>query len=182
MAKRFFDILFSLFGLLAAGCLLIVFWIMASIDTQSNGLFIQERIGQWGNVFKIWKLKTMHPKTGKISGLGLFLRKSKIDELPQLWNVLKGDMSFVGPRPDVAGYYDTLQGEARKILELKPGITSEASIKYKNEERLLEQQMDPLRYNDTVIFPDKVRINLGYYYNRSFLEDMAIIGKTVFNK
>jgi lipopolysaccharide/colanic/teichoic acid biosynthesis glycosyltransferase len=153
---------------------------MASIDTQSNGLFIQERIGQWGRVFKIYKLKTMHPATAKISSLGWFLRKSKIDELPQLWNVLKGDMSFVGPRPDVAGYYDLLQGEARKILELKPGITSEASIKYANEETLLEQQENPLEYNDIVIFPDKVRLNLDYYYNRSFFGDMVIIVKTVF--
>jgi lipopolysaccharide/colanic/teichoic acid biosynthesis glycosyltransferase len=180
MVKRFFDILFSLIGLLIAGCFLIVFWIMASIDTQSSGLFIQERIGQWGRVFKIYKLKTMHHSTAKISLLGSFLRKSKIDELPQLWNVLKGDMSFVGPRPDVAGYYDTLQGEARKILELKPGITSEASIKYKNEEKLLEQQDHPLQYNDTVIFPDKLRLNLEYYYNRSFWGDIAIIWKTVF--
>ena len=122
----------------------------------------------------------MHPATAKISSLGWFLRKSKIDELPQLWNVLKGDMSFVGPRPDVAGYYDLLQGEARKILELKPGITSEASIKYANEETLLEQQENPLEYNDIVIFPDKVRLNLNYYYNRSFFGDMVIIVKTVF--
>jgi lipopolysaccharide/colanic/teichoic acid biosynthesis glycosyltransferase len=100
--------------------------------------------------------------------------------LPQLWNVLKGDMSFVGPRPDVAGYYDVLQGEAKKILELKPGITSEASLKYKNEEMLLVQQDNPLHYNDTVIFPDKVRLNLAYYYNRSFLGDITIILVTVF--
>lgn len=121
-----------------------------------------------GQGFKIYKLKTIDSSTTKISGLGSFLRKSKIDELPQLWNVLIGDMSFVGPRPDVSGYYDVLQGEARKILELKPGITSEASIKYKNEEMLLAQQDDPLLYNDTIIFPDKVRLNLEYYYNHSF--------------
>jgi lipopolysaccharide/colanic/teichoic acid biosynthesis glycosyltransferase len=180
MTKRIFDLLFSLVGLLAVGAFLILFWIMASIDTQSNGMFIQERIGQWGRVFKIYKLKTMHPSTAKISRLGSFLRKSKIDELPQLWNVLKGDMSFVGPRPDVAGYYDVLQGEAKKILELKPGITSEASLKYKNEEMLMEQQDNPLHYNDTVIFPDKVRLNLAYYYNRSFLGDITIILETVF--
>ena len=180
MVKRFFDILFSLVGLLALGWFIIVIWIMVSIDTQSNGLFIQERIGQWGRVFKIYKLKTMHPATAKISRLGWFLRKSKMDELPQLWNVLKGDMSFVGPRPDVAGYYDLLQGEARKILELKPGITSEASIKYTNEETLLAQQENPLEYNDIVIFPDKVRLNLDYYYNRNFFGDMVIIVKTVF--
>lgn len=180
MAKRYFDLLFSLVGLLAVSWLLIVFWILASIDTRSSGIFIQERIGQWGRVFTIYKVKTMHPATAKISGLGSFLRKSKIDELPQLWNVLKGDMSFVGPRPDVAGYYDLLQGEARKILELKPGITSEASLKYQNEEMLLAQQESPLDYNDTVIFPDKVRLNLEYYYHRSFWGDIRILWKTVF--
>ena len=182
MAKRFFDLLLSLIGLLAVGWLLLIFWIVVSIDTQSNGLFIQERIGQWGGVFRIFKLKTMHSATATISRLGSFLRKTKIDELPQLWNVLKGDMSFVGPRPDVAGYYDVLQGESRKILELKPGITSAASIKYQNEERLLEQQDNPLHYNDTVLFPDKVRMNLVYYYNHSFLGDIRIILETVFSR
>jgi lipopolysaccharide/colanic/teichoic acid biosynthesis glycosyltransferase len=180
MAKRIFDLLLFLVGLLAIGWLLLLFWIMASIDTRSNGLFIQERIGQWGKVFRIYKLKTMHPVTSKISRLGLLLRKTKIDELPQLWNVFKGEMSFVGPRPDVAGYYDLLQGEARKILELKPGITSAASLKYQNEEWLLAQQDDPLHYNDSVLFPDKVRMNLEYYYNRSFFGDIRIIWETVF--
>ncbi len=178
MAKRLFDMIFSSIGLLFIGLFLIVFWVLASLDTQSNGFFIQERIGRGGVVFKIYKLKTIHPSTRKISFLGLFLRKSKIDELPQLWNILKGEMSFVGPRPDVAGYYNLLQGEARKILELKPGITSEASIKYKNEEVLLEQQNNPLEYNDTVIFPDKVQMNLDYYYNQSFWRDIKIIYKT----
>jgi lipopolysaccharide/colanic/teichoic acid biosynthesis glycosyltransferase len=180
MVKRIFDLLLSLVGLLAGGWLMFIFWMMASIDTRSNGLFIQERIGQWGGVFKIYKLKTMHPVTANISRLGLFLRKTKIDELPQLWNVLKGEMSFVGPRPDVAGYYDLLEGEARKILELKPGITSEASLKYKNEDWLLAQQDNPLQYNDAVLFPDKVRMNLEYYYHRSFFWDLRIIWRTVF--
>jgi len=120
----------------------------------------------------------MHPVTGRISRLGSFLRQSKIDELPQLWNVLKGDMSVVGPRPDVEGYYDLLQGEERKILELKPGLTSLASIKYYNEEVLLVLQENPQCYNDEVIFPDKARMNLDYYYHRSFLGDVKIILKT----
>ena len=179
MIKRFFDIFCALVGMCLTGLLLVVFWLLASIDTRSNGLFIQERIGQWGKVFKIYKLKTMHPQTGRISRLGLFLRHSKIDELPQLWNVLLGDMSIVGPRPDVAGYYDLLQGENRKILELKPGLTSPASLKYFNEEELLALQENPLRYNDEVIFPDKVRMNLDYYYHRSFLGDLKIIFKTI---
>lgn len=180
MNKRLFDVFFSLMALLLISWLLLLFWIMASIDTQSNGLFIQERIGQWGRIFKIYKLKTMHPKTKRISPLGRFFRKSKIDELPQLWNILIGDMSFVGPRPDVAGYYDKLEGENRKVLELKPGLTSMASIKYAHEEALLAAQVNPLKYNDTVIFPDKVRMNLEYYYHHSLVGDIKIILKTIF--
>jgi lipopolysaccharide/colanic/teichoic acid biosynthesis glycosyltransferase len=180
MIKRFFDLLFSFVGLLVVGWLIIIFWILASIDTRSNGVFIQERIGQWGGIFKIFKIKTMHPATAKISRLGMFLRKSKIDEWPQLWNVLIGNMSFVGPRPDIPGYYDLLEGETRKILELKPGITSEASIKYKNEEMVLAGHENPLHYNDRIIFQDKVRMNLDYYYNRSFWGDLMIISRTIF--
>ena len=179
MLKRLFDILFSLIGLVLLSWVFVIFWIIASLDTQSNGLFVQERIGQWGCIFKIYKLKTMHPVTANISVFGSFVRKSKIDELPQLWNIMKGDMSFVGPRPDIPGYYDALEGESRKILELKPGITSEASIKYRNEETLLAQQDNPLTYNDTVIFPEKVRMNLDYYYNNSLVGDLKIIFKTL---
>jgi lipopolysaccharide/colanic/teichoic acid biosynthesis glycosyltransferase len=179
MTKRIFDILLAVIGLLVFGGFLVVFWILASIDTKSNGLFVQKRIGQFGKVFTIYKFKTMHPKTRNITKLGAFFRKTKIDELPQLWNVLIGTMSFVGPRPDLAGYYDLLQGENRKILELKPGITSEASLKYANEEEVLSQQSNPLEYNDTVIFPDKVKMNLEYYYNHSFIGDIKIIFKTL---
>ena len=178
--KRVFDVLFAMVGLLFMGWLLLFFWLLLSLNTKSNGLFIQERIGQWGRIFKIYKLKTMHPKTKRISPLGRFFRKSKIDELPQLWNILIGDMSFVGPRPDVAGYYDKLEGENRKVLELKPGVTSLASIKYANEEALLAAQVNPLKYNDTVIFPDKVRMNLEYYYHHSLVGDIKIILKTIF--
>jgi lipopolysaccharide/colanic/teichoic acid biosynthesis glycosyltransferase len=151
-----------------------------SLIYESSGFFSQTRIGQFGKPFTLYKLRTMHPKTQSISIVGACLRKSKLDELPQLWNILKGDMSFVGPRPDIPGYYDQLQGEARKILELKPGLTCDASIKYAHEELLLAQQNNPLHYNDTVIFPDKVRMNLHYYYNQSFLGDLKILWKTVF--
>ena len=178
--KRLFDFSLSFVGLLLFGGLIFIIWILTSIDTQSNGMFVQNRIGQYGKVFKIFKLKTIHPKTYLISSLGRFLRKSKLDELPQLFNVLIGDMSFVGPRPDIPGYYDQLQGEARKILELKPGLTSTASLKYFNEEYLLSQQKDALHYNDTVIFPDKVKMNLDYYYHRSFCKDILIIRNTIF--
>ena len=180
MIKRLFDVFFSSLGLLVLGWIVLLFWVLATFDTQSNGFFVQERIGQFGRVFRIYKLKTMQPVTANISKLGAFLRRSKIDELPQLWNVLIGDMSLVGPRPDVAGYYDVLQGEARKILELKPGISSAASLKYRNEEALLKRQSQPLDYNDTVIFPDKVQLNLDYYYHRSFWGDLVILWKTLF--
>ena len=150
------------------------------ISTHSSGFFFQKRIGQYGKSFTIYKLQTIHPKTKKISIMGQFVRKYKLDELPQFFNVLIGNMSIVGPRPDIEGYYDKLEGEDRKILELKPGITSEASLKYYNEEAILEQQENPLLYNDTVIFPDKVRMNLEYYYNRSFWDDLRIIWSTVF--
>ncbi len=180
MPKRLFDIIFSITGLFLLGWLIILCWLLASIDTKSNGLFIQKRIGQFGKPFNIFKLKSMrsHGTIKTISSFGNFLRKTKIDELPQLFNVLIGNMSIVGPRPDVPGYYDQLQGEDRKILELKPGLTSLATLKYANEETLLAQQQNPLHYNDTILFPDKVTLNLDYYHNHSFFGDLKIIWKT----
>ncbi len=182
MLKRLFDILFAMSGLFLFGWLIIVSWLLASIDTKSNGLFIQKRIGQFGKPFSIYKLKSMKEIHGvkTISRFGNFIRKTKIDELPQLFNVLIGNMSIVGPRPDVPGYYDKLQGEERKILKLKPGLTSLATLKYANEETLLAQQQNPLHYNDTILFPDKVTLNLDYYHTRTFFGDLKIIWKTMF--
>jgi len=120
----------------------------------------------------------MHLVTGKVSRYGKMLRQYKLDELPQLFNILIGDMSFVGPRPDVEGYYDRLHGENRKILELKPGLCSWTSLKYIDEEELLQKQQNPLKYNDEIIFPDKVKMNLEYYYNQSFWEDIKILWAT----
>jgi len=180
MVKRIFDFFFAFLGLILMSWILLICIIIASIDTKSFGLFVQERIGQYGKPFKIFKIKSMNDTSKKISSLGRFLRKSKLDELPQLLNILLGQMSFVGPRPDISGYYDLLEGENRKILELKPGLTSEASIKYANEEELLNQYENPLEYNDTVIFPDKVKMNLEYYYKQSILVDLQTIVKTIF--
>ena len=118
----------------------------------------------------------------RITPLGAKLRKYKLDELPELWNVLIGNMSFVGPRPDVPGYADKLEGKERDVLKLKPGITGPASLKYRNEEELLAVQDDPKRYNDEVIFPDKVRINLEYLNTWSFWRDIKIIIYTVLSK
>ena len=169
---------FSFLILLSFGWIILFLWLLVSWDTNSNGLFFQKRIGQYGKNFIIVKFKTIHPVSKVISPFGFFLRKTKLDELPQLWNVLIGEMSFVGPRPDIPGYYDKLEGEERKILELKPGITSTASIKYRDEESILKNQDNPSVYNDTVLFPDKVKMNLDYYYNHSFWGDLKIILQT----
>ena len=178
--KRLFDVFFSVIGIVLLFPVLIICYIICSFDTQSNGLFLQNRIGQFGKPFIIFKFKTINPKNEKISKIGFLMRKYKLDEFPQLVNVLFGTMSFVGFRPDVEGYYDELIGEDKKILLLKPGITSLASIKYANEEFELSQQENPKKYNDEIIFPDKLMMNLEYYYNQSFLLDLKIICKTFF--
>ena len=179
MSKRLFDFIFSLVFLLFFGWVIVVGYILASIDTQSNGFFLQERIGQRGKVFTIYKLRTMHARTHRISVLGSFFRKYKLDEIPQLINILNGTMSFVGPRPDIPGYADKLTGDDRKILNLKPGVTGLASLKYRNEEYLLSKQPNPLEYNDQVIWPDKIQINKWYAENQTFLLDLKILWYTV---
>ncbi|WP_264566702.1 sugar transferase [Flavobacterium sp. N3904] len=180
--KRLFDIVFSGLFLFLFSWLLFIAWFLAVIDTRTNGIFTQDRIGQFGKLFRIYKLRTMqinqNSEDFRISKLGRILRTYKLDELPQLINVLKGDMSIVGPRPDISGYYDLLEGEERKILELKPGLTSLASLKYFDEDELLKQQDFPLEYNDTVLFPDKVKLNLCYYYHHSIFGDLKIIFHT----
>ncbi|OBW42135.1 putative undecaprenyl-phosphate N-acetylgalactosaminyl 1-phosphate transferase [Chryseobacterium sp. MOF25P] len=152
--------------------------ILASLDTGFPGIFKQERVGRFGDVFVIYKFRTYHSKRHTKSNFGQWMRKTKLDELPQLFNILKGDMSLVGPRPDIPGYYDQLKNENRLILSLKPGLTSEAGIKYRNEEEILNQQKNPLQYNDEVLFPEKVKMNLEYYHQLSFKNDMYILLKT----
>jgi lipopolysaccharide/colanic/teichoic acid biosynthesis glycosyltransferase len=182
MVKRFFDIIFSVFTLLFFFWVVLIAWLFAAIDTRTNGIFLQERIGQFGIPFKIYKLRTIQVSSSSdnthISKIGKFLRGYKLDELPQFFNILKGDMSIVGPRPDLPGYYDLLEGEKRKILILKPGLTSLAALKYSKEAQLLEKQELPLLYNKNALFPDKVQLNLDYYYHRSFWGDIGIILKT----
>ncbi|HPS62138.1 MAG TPA: sugar transferase, partial [Bacteroidales bacterium] len=148
--------------------------------------------GRNGRLFTIIKFRTMRVNVDnntvtaaddhRITSLGAMLRKWKIDELPELINVLTGDMSFVGPRPDVPGYADRLEGEDRRILELRPGITGPASLKYLNEEEILAGVDDPAEYNDRVIWPDKVRINLRYRERQSFTGDIKIMIHTVLRK
>lgn len=122
------------------------------------------------------------PSGKQVTGVGGFLRRSKIDELPQLLNILKGDMSFVGPRPDVPGYYDVLTGQDRCLLQLRPGLTGPASIKYANEEELLAMSKDSVYLNDKVIFPDKVRLNLIYYKKQSLWLDVKLLVCTLLRK
>lgn len=143
-------------------------------------LFQQTRIGKEGRPFTIYKFRTIPKGKSQSNAWGRLLRKTKLDELPQIINILKGEMTWVGPRPDVSGYADQLKGEDRIILTVKPGITGLASLKYRNEEQLLAQQSNPLQYNDEVIWPDKVRINKWYVQNRSWKLDLKIILHTLF--
>ena len=173
--KRLFDLLFSFVGLLIFSPIILIMALVAALDTGSSGFFLQDRVGQHGKLFRIIKLRTISAKTSAISKYGKFLRRSKIDELPQLYNVLIGEMSFVGPRPDVPGYADVLKGKDRAFLKLKPGLTGLASLKYRNEEALLALERNPLQYNDTVIWPDKIRLNNWYEEHRSFGMDLLIL-------
>lgn len=191
--KYIFDRFVSLLGLLVLFPLLVV--VAAVIKCKMpNGsvIFKQQRVGKNGRLFTMYKFRSMLVGHGgssisvagesRITPLGAKLRKYKLDELPELWNVLIGDMSFVGPRPDVPGYADMLKGSDREILRLRPGITGPASLKYRNEEELLAKQENPQKYNDEVIFPDKVRINRYYLYHYSFVKDIQIIICTVLGK
>ena len=190
MIKWILDRVAAFFGLLLIWPLLVVVAVAIKIEMPDGPIFFrQKRIGQHGCLFTLVKFRTMKVHNGgayvsvagdsRVTPLGAFLRKYKIDELPELWNVLIGDMSFVGPRPDVPGYADKLQGEDRRILELKPGITGPATLKYRNEEELLAMQSNPQTYNDEVIWPDKVRINLAYQREHTFLGDIKIILQTL---
>ena len=193
LLKLIFDKVVSFLGLLFLWPVLIVVAVLIKIKMPGGSvLFKQQRVGQNGKLFTMVKFRSMivnHSGStvsvageSRITPLGAKLRKYKLDELPELWNVLKGDMSFVGPRPDVPGYADNLQGEDREILKLKPGITGPASLKYRNEEELLALQSNPKEYNDTIIYPDKIKINLYYYRNYSFVTDIKIIFCTVLGK
>lgn len=193
LLKGLFDKIASLGGLLVLWPVLLICAILIRLKMPGGPItFKQQRVGQYGKLFTMYKFRSMtvaHDGSSisvagesRITPLGAKLRKYKLDELPELWNVLIGNMSFVGPRPDVPGYADKLEGKERDVLKLKPGITGPASLKYRNEEELLAVQDDPKRYNDEVIFPDKVRINLEYLNTWSFWRDIKIIIYTVLSK
>ncbi len=186
IAKRIFDVLLSVILVPLAFIPILVLVLISTIDTKSFGIFTQRRVGQHGKLFQIFKLRTLRNETHNLGHLdksatqfGKFLRRTKLDELPQLFNVLIGDMSFVGPRPDVQGFADELTGDDRIVLRVKPGITGPATLKYKDEEILLSQQSDPETYNRTIIWVDKVEINKKYVQNWSFCLDLSFISKSI---
>lgn len=190
--KRLFDLMFSIMGLLV---LLPVFIVIAiGIKSTSKGsiLYKQIRVGKNNKEFKIHKFRTMFldadkfglltvgKKDKRVTAIGYYLRKYKLDELPQLLNVFLGDMSFVGPRPEVRKYVDLYNIEQLKVLNIKPGITDLASIEFRNENELLSNQKDPENYYITVIMPKKIKINLEYNQSRTLLRDIQVIFKTIF--
>lgn len=186
--KRVIDAVTAAVGLALLWPLIAIVIILARKDTGASGLFRQQRIGRDGKPFVVIKIRTMQAIGGttittgndvRITPLGARLRRWKVDELPQLWNVLKGEMSLVGPRPDVSGYADRLTGEDRVVLKLRPGITGPATLKYRDEEVLLTAQVDPEAYNDGVIWPDKVAINRRYYLDYRLRDDFRYIWQTV---
>jgi lipopolysaccharide/colanic/teichoic acid biosynthesis glycosyltransferase len=188
--KYLFDRFFAFWGLILLLPIFLCIIILIKLKMPGPIIFRQLRVGQYGKLFTIYKFRSMVVNDGgnsisvkgdnRITKIGAFLRKYKLDELPELLNILLGDMSFVGPRPDVPGYVDSLKGENRRILELKPGITGPATLKFANEEEILSKVEDPIKYNDEIIFPEKVNINLNYLKNQSIWLDLKIIFATVF--
>ena len=186
--KRVFDLILSIVLLPVLIIPIVILIIICTIDTKQYGVFSQLRVGQNARLFKIYKLRTLKEEVHTLghlnrsaTRLGKFFRTTKMDELPQLFNVIAGDMSFVGPRPDVQGFADKLTGDDRIILKVKPGITGPATLKYKDEEDLLSQQIDPETYNRTIIWVDKVEINKKYVQNWSFYLDLNFIIKSILN-
>lgn len=190
VAKRTLDVAVSLVGSITLLWLMALAWIVASIDTRQNGLFIQTRVGRDGRPFPLLKIRTMRNVAGwtstvttgrdpRITTVGRLLRRTKLDELPQLLNVLVGHMSLVGPRPDMPGFADRLQGADRVVLSLRPGITGPATLRFRDEEALLAAQPDPERYNREVIWPEKVRLNRQYAERYAFRADLVFILRTL---
>jgi len=181
--KRLFDISFSFFLLLILGWFILLLGVVSKIFIGGNGFFLQKRVGQNGRLFTIYKIETIPPEKGSVKKrvtpkLGRFMQKIKIDELPQVLNVFRGAMSFVGPRPDLPGFADQLIGKQRIILKVKPGITGPATLLYRDERILLEKQENPDKYNKEVIWPQKITINMKYVEEYSFIMDMYYIYKT----
>jgi len=193
--KRVYDIVISIVGLVFLIPAIVLIGILINIKMGPPIFYSQIRVGKNGTHFRIYKFRTMHKGADKMVGgsitvvndhritpIGKYLRRYKLDELPSLWCVLRGDMSLVGPRPDVPGYTDQLRGDDRRVLQLRPGLTGPATLKYSNEEKLLSEVDYPKKYNDEIIFPDKVKINLDYLEKWSPYLDIKIIIKTIFRR
>ena len=188
--KRIFDLILAGVAMITVGWLIPPTAFLAWLDTGENGFFTQDRVGRFGRTFRILKIRTMKSSDDistsvtaaddpRITPLGRFLRKSSLDELPQLVNVLRGDMSFVGPRPDVPEFYERLSEANRVIFSIRPGITGPATLKFYNEEALLAEAEDPEKYNLEIIWPEKVRLNKQYIEKYSLLNDIGYIFLTV---
>lgn len=188
--KRICDLTIALLGLIILAVPMALIAISIGITSGSPILFTQERVGKGGQIFSVKKFRTMSVRSvedssitvagdSRVTAIGSYLRRWKLDELPQLWNVLVGEMSLVGPRPDVPGYADKLQGDDRKLLLLRPGITGPATLAYRNEEEILAKVSDPVQYNNEIIYPDKVRINLEYMEKCSLMQDLKYILETM---
>ncbi len=190
ISKRLFDVPVAFIGLMALFVPMGLMGLIVRLTSAGPALYRHTRIGRHARPFRCVKFRTMYldsdsqgsittASDSRVTPVGRVLRKYKLDELPQLWNILRGNMSFVGPRPDVAGYADRLEGEQRRILDLYPGITGPATLRFRDEEMLLSRVADPKRYNDEVIFPEKVRLNLAYLENWSIWKDLGYILFTV---
>lgn len=192
MVKRLFDFVVSLIAIII---LLPVFLLLAlMIKSNSAGpvLYLQERVGKNGRLFRLWKFRTMHTDADKLQAItvgvrdpritrvGVFLRKYKLDELPQLVNVLMGEMSFVGPRPELKKFVDLYAEEQKQVINVKPGITDLASIQFRNENEMLEGKADPINFYIREIMPVKLILNRKYIQEQSFWLDMRIIFRTIF--
>ena len=217
-SKYLFDRIVAFFGLLFLWPLLLIVALLIKKQMPGPVLFVQKRVGKGGKVFNCHKFRSMKVDHGgstvsvagetRITPLGSKLRKYKVDELPGLWDVFIGKMSFVGPRPDVPGYADLLEDSDRDVLKLRPGITGPASLKYRDEEEMIAQFVGKVKkrdlsilnqykevdftrmtdeqiaiwYNDNIIYPAKVRINCYYYHNYSFIKDIQMIFATILGK
>ncbi|MGG7058002.1 sugar transferase [Clostridium tertium] len=191
VVKRIFDFLLSLFGIIILSPIFIIVSIAIKLDSKGRILFLQKRVGRYGKEFNIYKFRTMVTdaeklgkqitvgKDNRITKVGAFLRKFKIDELPQLFNVLKGDMSLVGPRPEVPKYVALYNKEQRKVLDIRPGITDMASLRYKDENDILGKVDNPEEYYINVIMKDKLNLNLEYIEKSNVFFDIYLIIKTV---
>ncbi len=192
MLKRIFDFVFSLIGLIILSPLFFVISLLIIFDSKGGVFYIQKRIGKKFKEFGIIKFRTMRPDSDKrglltvggrdsrITKAGYFLRKYKLDELPQLINVFKGEMSFVGPRPEVKKYVDLYNEEQKKVLMVKPGITDNASIEFSNENEILGKYADAEKAYIEIVMPAKLNLNLNYINQQNFINDMKIILKTIF--